>query len=88
MDKNVNRNIVLCQTTSYHAGSATTKKLMEDSIPFTKSFKRIPFFKRDRYRGASEICVISINRNEYSKARRSIDRLDTRVRNRLVLNVI
>jgi hypothetical protein len=88
LDKNINRNVVLCRTTSVHAGKATTKKLMEDSISFTKSYQRIPFFLRERFRGASEICIISINRNEYGRARRSIDCLDFSVRRRLRLNVI
>ncbi len=81
-------NVVLCRTISNHAGKVATRQLMEDSIPFTKSYKRIPFFLRERFRGASEICVISINRNEYAKARRSIDCLDFHIRRRLRLNVI
>ena len=89
MGRNVDRSsVVLCRTTSYHAGTVATKKLMEDSISFNKNWKRIPFFLRDRFRGASEICIISINRNEYAAARRSIDCLEHRVRRRLVLNVL
>ncbi len=88
MDLNEKQNVILCRTTSFHAGSVTTKKLMEDSISFQKYWKRIPFFLRSRFKGASEICVIRINRNEYGKARRSIDCLETKVRRRLVLNVI
>lgn len=89
MGRNVNSSsVVLCRTTSYHAGSVATKQLMEDSISFNKNWKRIPFFLRDRFKGASEICIISINRNEYAAARRSIDGLEHRVRRRLVLNVL
>ena len=40
------------------------------------------------YRGASEICVFSINRNLYCKARRSIEQLGRTDRERLLLNVI
>jgi hypothetical protein len=88
MGKDINQDVVLCRTTSTHAGNVTTKKLMEDSISFNKYWKRIPFFLRDRFRGASEICIISINRNEYAAARRSIDCLEYKVRRRLKLNVL
>ncbi len=88
IDKSVNRSVVLCETTSFHAGKLTSRKLTEDSIPFTKAWKRIPFFKRDAYQGADQICVIYINRNEYSKARRSLDGLEFKIRERLLLNVI
>lgn len=88
MGKDINQDVVLCRTTSTHAGNVTTKKLMEDSISFNKYWKRIPFFLRDRFRGASEICIISINRNEYAVARRSIDCLEYKIRRRLKLNVL
>ena len=38
--------------------------------------------------GADQICVFSINRNLYGRARRSISQLDRMDRNRLLLNVI
>ena len=62
--------------------------LLQDAIPFTKNWKRIPFYKREEYRGADQICVFSINRNLYGRARRSISQLDRMDRNRLLLNVI
>ena len=55
---------------------------------FSKNWKRIPFYKREEYRGADQICVFSINRNLYGRARRSISQLDRMDRNRLLLNVI
>lgn len=66
----------------------TTDILLQDAIPFTKNRKRIPFYKREEYRGADQICVFSINRNLYGRARRSISQLDRMDRNRLLLNVI
>ena len=88
IDKSVNRSVVLCETTNFHVQNLTARKLTEDSISFTKSWKKIPFFKRNAYQGADKICIISINRNEYSRARRSLDGLELRIRQRLLLNVI
>jgi len=88
VDRNVNKDVELCRTTNHYASRKTAEALMESSIPFTSCWKRIPFFKREEYHGASEVCIISINRNEYSRARRSLTALDVRHRQRLLLNVI
>lgn len=87
-DKHVDKDVVLCRTTNRIVSRHTTKLLLEESIPFTMNWKRIPFYKRDEYNGASEVCVISINRNLYVKARRSIKGLNYQDRDRLLLNVI
>lgn len=88
IDKSVNRDVVLCETTNHKASKCTADALMHDSIPFTRVWKRVPFFKREDYKGASEVCVIKINRNEYSRARASLDRIDAIYKSRLLLNII
>lgn len=88
LDKHVNKDVVLCSTTNWRVSNHTTRILLEDEIPFTKNWKRVPFYRRQEYRGATEICVFSINRNLYGKARRSIQQLERLDRERLLLNVI
>lgn len=88
LDKHVDKDVVLCSTTNRRVSNHTTRILLEDEIPFTKNWKRVPFYRRQAYRGASEICVFSINRNLYGKARRSIQQLERMDRDRLLLNVI
>lgn len=88
LDKHINKDVILCSTTNHHVSHRTTQVLLEDEIPFTKNWKRVPFRRRQEYRGASEICVFSINRNLYCKARRSIEQLGRTDRERLLLNVI
>ena len=88
LDKHVDKDVVLCSTTNRRVSNHTTDILLHDAIPFTKNWKRIPFYKREEYRGADQICVFSINRNLYGRARRSISQLDRMDRNRLLLNVI
>lgn len=88
LDKHVDKDVVLCSTTNRRVSHHTTDILLQDAIPFTKNWKRIPFYKREEYRGADQICVFSINRNLYGRARRSISQLDRMDRNRLLLNVI
>ncbi len=79
-------DIELCRTTNVRAGNHTTRLLMEEQIPFTKISKRIPFFRREKYQGASEVLVISINPHRYGQARRVLDRLELIDRQRLVLS--
>ena len=88
LDKHVDKDVVLCSTTNRRVSNHTADILLQDAIPFTKNWKRIPFYKREEYRGADQICVFSINRNLYGRARRSISQLDRMDRNRLLLNVI
>ena len=88
LDKHVDKDVVLCSTTNHRVSNRTTQVLLNDEIPFTKNWKRVPFRRRQEYRGASEVCVFSINRNLYCKARRSIEQLGRTDRERLLLNVI
>lgn len=82
------KNVVLCETTNRFVSDRTTMLLIRDAIPFSTAWKRVPLFKRSYYNGASKVCVITTNRNMYSRARRAIDRLDRRDKERILLNVI
>ena len=88
LDKHVDKDVILCSTTNHRVSNRTTQILLDDAIPFTKNWKRVPFYKREAYRGASEICVFTINRNLYGRARRSIEQLGRMDRERILLNVI
>lgn len=86
LGKFTGNDIELCRTTNNKAGRQTVQALMDASIPFTKNYKRIPFFKRIQYDGAEEMWVISINPHRYGQARRVIDQIDVMYRKRLVLS--
>lgn len=79
-------DIELCRTTNCRVSNEAVQALLEERIPFTKSQMRIPFFKRDQYRGASQMWVIKINPRRYGQARRAIDGLDRVFKDRLVLS--
>lgn len=88
LGKHIDKDVVLCRTTNRRVSNRTTDLLVRASIPFTKHWKHIPFFRREQYRGASEVCVIRINRNTYSRARRTLDGMEQRDKSRLLLNLI
>ena len=88
LSKNVCKDVVLCRTTNRIVSNHTSELLLEQSVAFTKSFRRIPFFLRPRFHGASQYYVISISRYQYSKARKVLNLLEERDLSRLVLNVI
>ena len=79
-------DIELCRTTNQKASNQTIEALLNAHIPFTKNYKRIPFFQRVQYNGASEMLVITINPHRYGQARRVIDQIDSIYRRRLVLS--
>ena len=88
LSKHVCKDVVLCKTTNRVVSNRTSELLLEQSVAFSKSFIRIPFFRRGRYNGATKFYVISISRTQYSKARRVLSLLEERDYNRLLLNVI
>ncbi len=82
------RDVVLCRAFNRNAVRSLCDVLVRSSIPFSQNWRHIPFFLRSYYRGKKEYCEISINRTEYSKARRAIDVMDDLSRRRLQLNYI
>jgi hypothetical protein len=79
-------DVELCRTTNSRVSTRTAEALLEEQIPFTRSSKRIPFFKRESYQGANTIWVISTNPRRYGQARRVIDRMERVYKDRLVLS--
>ncbi|MEE3357390.1 MAG: hypothetical protein VZR31_04845 [Lachnospiraceae bacterium] len=85
-DKNMNNDVILCRTYNELAGKHACRHLLNESISYSKSWMHIPFFLRSRFKGHSEVCIISINRNDYHTARRALDDLEPRIRRRLAVN--
>ncbi|MCR4694528.1 MAG: hypothetical protein K5773_04295 [Pseudobutyrivibrio sp.] len=88
LSKKVNKDVVLCETTNRIVSNRTSDLLLEQAVPFSKSWRRVPFFKRRNYNGARNVCVISISRTQYGHARRVLNLLEDRDYKRLLLNII
>lgn len=84
--RSIDKDVELCRTTNERISNQAARLLMEHQIPFTRSWTRIPFFLRERYRGASQFYIIRTNRNRYGQARRVIDELEMPFKQRLVLS--
>lgn len=82
----IDKDVELCRTTNERISNQAAQLLIENQIPFTKNWKKIPFFLREKYRGAEQIFIIKTNRNRYSQARRAIDQMDYAFRRRLKLS--
>ncbi len=81
-------DVELCRITSKRTCEEVMNQLIENQVSFSGCWKTIPFFKRNAYRGAKEVCIISTYRGQYSRARASVDRMDRRYKNRIQLNII
>ena len=84
--KKIDKDVELCRTTNERISNQAAQLLIENQIPFTKNGIRIPFFLRERYRGASQLYIISTSRNRYGQARRTIDQMEAPFRRRLVVS--
>ena len=82
----IDRDVELCRTTNERISNQAAQLLIENQIPFTRGWIKVPFFLREKYRGAHQIYVIRTNRNRSGQARRTIDQLDTSFRRRLILS--
>ena len=88
LDKHIDRDVELCRTTNARVGSQAMQLLVEERIPFTQNWIRVPFYKREKYKGAREICVIRTHCNQYSRARRTLDQMEVFCRERLILHAV
>ncbi len=86
LGKYKDNDVELCRTTNARVSCQAAQALVEEQIPFTRNCKKIPFYKREKYRGASEVWVITINPRRYGQARRVLDGMERIYRERLVLS--
>ncbi|MCR4781446.1 MAG: hypothetical protein K5851_01670 [Lachnospiraceae bacterium] len=85
-DKNIDKNIVLCQAYNRMVASQVTRRLANSSLSYRIDWVGIPFFLRNKCRGASQVCVFSVNRCDYTKAKMIINELEDRYLRRLSVN--
>lgn len=84
--RKIDNDVEVCRTTNERISNQAAQLLIENQIPFTRNWIKIPFFLREKYRGASQIYVIRTNRNRYVQARRTIDQLEAPFKQRLVFS--
>lgn len=84
--KAIDKDVELCRTTNERISDRAAQLLIDNRIPFTRNWVKIPFFQREKYSGASRFYVIHINRNRYGQARRTLDQMELPLKQRLVLS--
>ncbi len=84
--RNIDKDVEVCRTTNERISNHAARLLIENQIPFTRNWIKIPFFLREKYRGASQIYIIRTNRNCYGQARRTIDQLEAPFKSRLIFS--
>lgn len=82
----IDKDVELCRTTNETISNQAANLLIENQIPFTRNWIRIPFFQRVKYAGAEQFYVICTNRNRYGQARRTLDQMDSGLRRRLIVS--
>lgn len=88
IEKHIDKDVELCRSTNVRVVKQTMQVLVDERIPFTQNWMRVPFTKREKYRGAKEVCVIRTHCNQYQQARHILDRLDLFYRERIMLHAI
>lgn len=81
-------SVELCRAVNEHVTRRTKDALIANGISFSEEWRYVPIWKRAQHNGASKVCIFFINRNEYSKARRSLECLDKIYKTRIELNYI
>lgn len=88
IDKHIDRDVELCRTTNARVGNQAVAMLVAEQISFTQSWEWVPFYRREQYRGASQVCVIRTHCNQYSRARRILEQMEIVYRKRLILHAV
>lgn len=84
--KHLDKDIELCRTTNERISDQAAQLLIENQIPFTRSFIKIPFFLRENT-GVHTSFMSSIPTcNRYSQARHTLDHMDSVFRRRLIVS--
>jgi hypothetical protein len=86
-DKSVDKNIVLCQAYNRIVANQVTRALIDSSLSYRKNWVGIPFFLRNKCRGASQVCVFTVSRCDYTRAKSLIYDLEERYLRRLAVNL-
>ncbi len=81
--KKIDKDVEVCRTTNQLISKRAAELLIENQIPFSRDWVKIPFFQREKYRGARKFYVIRTNRNRYSQARRTIDTMEPACKRKL-----
>lgn len=84
--KKIDKDVEVCRTTNERISNRAAQILIENEIPFSMGWKRIPFYLREKYRGAKQFYIIRTNRNRYGQARRTIDQMELPLKKRLVFS--
>ena len=79
--KKIDKDVEVCRTTNQMISKRAAELLIENQIPFSRDWVKIPFFQREKYRGARKFYVIRTNRN--SQARRTIDTMEPACKRKL-----
>ncbi len=85
-DKNIDKNVVLCQAYTSIAASVVNRTLSKSRLSYRIDWVGVPFFLRNKCRGASKVCVFTVNRCDYTKAKLIINDLEDRYLRRLAVN--
>lgn len=84
--KKIDKDVEVCRTTNEFISNRAAELLVENQIPFSKDWVKIPFFQREKYRGARQFYVIRTHRNRYSQARRTIDAMEPSSKRKLLFS--
>ncbi|MCI5620073.1 MAG: hypothetical protein MR355_00675 [Lachnospiraceae bacterium] len=88
LGKHIDKDIELCRTTNPVVSNELMHMFIAYEIPFTQNWQRVPFLKREEYKGAREVCVIRTHRTQYSRARKILDHMETSTRSRIMLHAV
>ena len=61
----IDKDVELCRTTNERISNQAAQLLIENQIPFTRGWIKVPFFLREKYRGAHQIYVIRTIYNNF-----------------------
>ena len=81
------RDIALCAVADAQVKSKVMNLMIQKRIPYAEEWHKVPLFKRRKFEGAREVCVVVTHHEKEAEAKKQIEELEESIRSRVFFDL-
>ncbi|MCI9125020.1 MAG: hypothetical protein HFH35_13310 [Eubacterium sp.] len=81
------RDIALCAVADAQVKSKVMNLMIQKRIPYAEEWHKVPLFKRRKFEGAREVCVVVTHHEKAAEAKKQIEELEESIRSRVFFDL-
>lgn len=81
------RDIALCAVADAQVKSKVMNLMIQKRIPYAEEWHKVPLFKRRKFEGAKEVCVVVTHHEKAAEAKTQIEELEESIRSRVFFDL-